>query len=256
MDGLSGIKIYQQIKASTAYLPVEYPTALKFLIKGVTNKIDSSGWTTTIETVSTPVIDFINGGENPSPGSSKSTTNNLPPSPVSRGEARNYKTAYPELPFTDPPPPSDLLPYEKAVKYLKSKYGNDLGKAVFAILFAESAKSGNAFRSPGGHNYAGVQTDNARWGAPGIVGQYSRIDSGGVQRSFAIFSSDESFLDFMASRVKAKKFSGTNGDVWTTTYINSWWSPKEKKQYVKGTQKYDNKLAIYNTASNKFNSLA
>ena len=257
LDGLSGMKIYQQIKVDTAYLPTEYPTALKFVIKGLSNKIDSSGWTTSIETVSIPVIDFVNGGENSSTGggTGNSNTINLPPSPANREESRNYKTAYPELPFTEPPPPSDLLPYEKAIKYLKSKYGNDLGKAVFAVLFAEAAKSGNAFRSAGGHNYAGVQTDNARWGAKGIVGQYSRIDSGGVRRSFAIFSSDESFLDFMASRIKAKGFSGINGDVWTTTYINSWWSPKEKKQYVKGTQKYSSKLAIFNTASNKFNSL-
>jgi hypothetical protein len=256
MDGLSGIKIYQQIRVGTAYLPAEYPTTLKFLIKGVTNKVDSSGWTTSIETVSVPVIDFVNGGENPSLGTTSPITTKLPPSAVNRAKSRNYETAYPELPFTEPPPPSDLLPYEKAVKYLKSKYGNDLGKAVFAILFAEAAKSGNAFRSAGGHNYAGVQTDNDRWGAKGIIGQYSRIDSGGARRSFAIFSSDESFLDFMASRVKAKKFSGVNGDAWTTTYINFWWSPKEKKQYVKGTQKYESKLAIFNTASNKFNSLA
>jgi hypothetical protein len=95
MDGLSGMKIFQQIKVDTAYLPTEYPTALKFLIKGLSNKVDSSGWTTSIETVSVPVIDFVNGGENSSTGggTGNSNTANLPPSTpssqVNRGEYRN-----------------------------------------------------------------------------------------------------------------------------------------------------------------------
>jgi len=95
MDGLSGIKIYQQIKVDTAYLPTEYPTALKFLIKGLSNKVDSSGWTTSIETVSVPVIDFVNGGENSSTGggTGNSNTINLPPSPANRGESRNNVNA-------------------------------------------------------------------------------------------------------------------------------------------------------------------
>jgi hypothetical protein len=95
MDGLSGIKIYQQIKVDTAYLPTEYPTALKFLIKGVTNKVDSSGWTTSIETVSVPVIDIV---ENTPVATSsipaQSITSVVPsvitaPAPADRAESRN-----------------------------------------------------------------------------------------------------------------------------------------------------------------------
>jgi len=59
MDGLSGIKIYQQIKVDTSYLPSDYPGVLKFLIKGVSHKIDRGGWITTIETCSVPVIDSL-----------------------------------------------------------------------------------------------------------------------------------------------------------------------------------------------------
>jgi hypothetical protein len=40
MDGLSGVKIYQQIKVDTSYLPSDYPGALKFIIIGVSHKID------------------------------------------------------------------------------------------------------------------------------------------------------------------------------------------------------------------------
>ena len=101
MDGLSGIKIYQQIKVDTAYLPTEYPTALKFIIKGVSNKIDSSGWTTSIETVSMPVIDFVNGGENSSTGGTgNSNTANLPPSSTNRGEDRNIVVGQNPPPLT------------------------------------------------------------------------------------------------------------------------------------------------------------
>ena len=59
MDGLSGVKIFQQIKVDTSYLPSDYPGVLKFLIKGVSHKIDRGGWITTVETVSVPVIDSL-----------------------------------------------------------------------------------------------------------------------------------------------------------------------------------------------------
>lgn len=185
-----------------------------------------------------------------------SPSGNAPSRKISYTEA-GYKTAYPELPFTDPPPPPDQLSYKAAVAYLKTKYGDNLGKAVFAVLIAEAAKNNerNAFISAGGHNYAGIQTDNARWQSPGIIGQYSRVDSGGVRRSFAIFANDQTFLDFTASRLQAKGFSGLNGEVWTQTYINKWWSPSDKANYVKGTAKYNEKLSIFNTAASKFDQL-
>lgn len=87
MDGLSGIKIYQQIKVDTSYLPSEYPTALKFIIKGVTHKIDNKGWTTSIETVSVPVIDVLEETTSTSSTSTPSTT--TAPTPTDRAESRN-----------------------------------------------------------------------------------------------------------------------------------------------------------------------
>jgi hypothetical protein len=212
-------------------------------------------------TINANVSIFDNSNE----GTNTYQSNELGFSPNSSGPSRKisytaagYKTAYPELQFTDPPPPPDELSYKAAVAYLKTKYGDDLGKAVFAVLIAEAAKNKErtAFISAGGHNYAGVQTDNARWSAPGIVGQYSRIDSGNVRRSFAIFENDQTFLDFTADRLKAKGFSGVNGDIWTSVYINKWWSPANKASYTKGTSTYNDKLAIFNTASNKFNQFS
>jgi hypothetical protein len=174
-----------------------------------------------------------------------------------RQDASGCTTAYDDLPFTTPRPGPDYLTYKEAATYLNKTYGSSLGKAVFAILFAEAAKSKDrkdTFVSAGGNNYAGVQTDNAKWGAPGISGQYCRVDSGGNTRAFAIFATNEVFLDFMANRVQAKEFDGDSGDKWVITYILSWWSPKAKKEYaVKGSEKYNSKLSIYNSAIKRYN---
>jgi len=59
VDGLSGVVIYQQIKVDTTYLPSDYPDTLKFIIKGVSHKINKGGWLTTLDTVSIPVIDKL-----------------------------------------------------------------------------------------------------------------------------------------------------------------------------------------------------
>ena len=58
----------------------------------------------------------------------------------------------------------------------------------------------------------------------------------------------------MANRIKAKGFDGDSGDKWVTTYILSWWSPAAKKDYaVKGNEKYNSKLSIYNSAIKRYN---
>lgn len=59
LDGISGIKIYQKIKIDTTYLPSDYPLALKFIIKGVTHKVNSKAWLIDIDTVSVPVIEVV-----------------------------------------------------------------------------------------------------------------------------------------------------------------------------------------------------
>jgi hypothetical protein len=51
MDGLSGIKIYNELNVETRFLPSKYPESLKFIIKGVNHKISGNDWETTLETV-------------------------------------------------------------------------------------------------------------------------------------------------------------------------------------------------------------
>jgi hypothetical protein len=286
MDGISGIKIYNALNVSTKFLPSDYPDSLQFIIRGVNHKISNQDWETTLETI---VISKSENGSKTSPAKAltyaqikshvdtlltkytatpwftSSTPASSAPTPVINAiksavntvinvlsGGGNYKTKYPEFPFQTPPPPT-LLSYTSAKKYLLSKYTPQISKAVFAILFAEARRSGQNFSSSGGHNYAGVQTDNARWGAPGIIGQYSRIDSGKTRRSFAIFASDETFLDFMANRIVKKQINGDNGDLWTKSYINKWWSPVSKASYTKGTSTYNSKLFLYNDAIKNYN---
>jgi len=54
MDGLSGMKVYQKFTIDTAFLPSNYPTSLEFIIKGISNKIESNQWTTTIDSMAVP----------------------------------------------------------------------------------------------------------------------------------------------------------------------------------------------------------
>ena len=51
MDGLSGIKIYNELNAVTRFLPSNYPDNLRFIIKGVSHKLQNQDWETNIETV-------------------------------------------------------------------------------------------------------------------------------------------------------------------------------------------------------------
>ena len=174
---------------------------------------------------------------------------------------KGFKTKYPEYKFTNRKwsgfkETQKDLSFKKTVQYLNKKHPN-IAQSVFAIMYAEAAKRGQAFKQPGGNNFAGVQTDNARWGAPGVIGQYARVDSGNDKRAFAMFDSHESFLDFMANRITNKKFpSGNDPDKWTQRYLNSWVYLNLETRYPKKYEsKFPKKRNIYNSAISKFNSL-
>jgi hypothetical protein len=164
------------------------------------------------------------------------------------------KTAYPELPLVDPKKITSVNA-EQAVHILLKLTDECTARAVFAIIWAEARRKGENFTSAGHYNYSGVQTDGSRWGysAP-IVGRFWKIDSGGNNREFAAFANNEGFFDFMINRIKAKKFNGCNAEQWTNTYIQNWWSPQAKKQYVPGTEKFNQKKSIFNTANRKFDA--
>jgi hypothetical protein len=258
MDGLSGMKINSKFLIDSSYLPSNYPETVDFLIKGLSHKIEGNRWTTMLESYCVSKGEYEESTQKDidptgvKPNVKSNVKSNV--TPVVTAARGNYKTAYPELPFTEPPPPANELPFATAVKYLKSKYSaNGLDKAVFAILYAEASKNKTGFLSAGGFNYAGVQTDNSRWNAPGIIGQYSRKDAKRV-RSFAIFASNESFLDFMANRVKSKGFSGIDANSWANSYLNKWvYLNLQKQDITEYNRLFPFKTAIFRDSVIKFN---
>ena len=68
MDGISGVKIYNEINVNTSFLPNNYPESLRFIIKGVSHKLSDSDWETTLETV---VVSKSNDKQNPLPTQSQ-----------------------------------------------------------------------------------------------------------------------------------------------------------------------------------------
>ena len=52
MDGISGIKIFNELNVSSRFLPPRYPENLHFIIKGVHHKLSNSDWETSVETIS------------------------------------------------------------------------------------------------------------------------------------------------------------------------------------------------------------
>jgi hypothetical protein len=54
VEGLSGMKIYDTYTIDTSILPKSYQNKIQFVTKGVSHKIDSNGWTTSLESIVGP----------------------------------------------------------------------------------------------------------------------------------------------------------------------------------------------------------
>ncbi|MDB4452896.1 hypothetical protein N9145_01810 [bacterium] len=52
--GMSGLKIYNQLLLNTDFLPYNYGKTMEFVLMGLSHKIDSSGWTTSINAIAKP----------------------------------------------------------------------------------------------------------------------------------------------------------------------------------------------------------
>jgi hypothetical protein len=58
MDGISGIRIYDQIHVDTRFLPSYYPQYLVFIIKGISHSFNGNRWVTKIDTIAQPKVQF------------------------------------------------------------------------------------------------------------------------------------------------------------------------------------------------------
>ena len=54
MDGISGMKIYNVVRANTSFLPKNYTDSLRFITKSVNHKLSNNDWETSIDTVVIP----------------------------------------------------------------------------------------------------------------------------------------------------------------------------------------------------------
>ena len=81
MDGIAGFRIYNKIEINQRFLPRNYAESLEFLIKGVNHKIDGSGWTTNLQTLSTSNLNARSVSLNASspPRNRNITTPPIPP---------------------------------------------------------------------------------------------------------------------------------------------------------------------------------
>lgn len=196
--------------------------------------IDTTGAIASRDQLTSPNIDRSRGGTNIS--------------------ATGCRTTFADLPFTTPTPPREQMPYEFAVRYLEDNTTQNAARAIFAVIYAEASKYSDGFNSAGQYNYAGVQTDVGRWGKcnPFIIGQYCRVDSGGVTRAFAMFDSDEAFLDFMICKLgpSDRNFNGLDVESWVKDYVCNWifGSCNGVPQST-----FDNKKIIYRDAMAKYN---
>jgi predicted chitinase len=56
LDGISGMKIYQEIVTDNSFLPNNYPRNLKYMIVGLSNALSKNKWTTHLRAISQPVV--------------------------------------------------------------------------------------------------------------------------------------------------------------------------------------------------------
>ena len=54
LDGISGLKIYNALKAETKYLPSNYPETMEFIISGLSHTVIGNVWTTSLDTIMVP----------------------------------------------------------------------------------------------------------------------------------------------------------------------------------------------------------
>lgn len=60
MLGLSGPRLFESYTINETLLPDSYKNNIKFLTKGITHKVDTNGWTTTLDSFSGPRLDSLN----------------------------------------------------------------------------------------------------------------------------------------------------------------------------------------------------
>jgi predicted chitinase len=110
IEGLSGIRIYDQLPVDVRFIPNYYPQTLHWIIKGVSHSIVNNVWTTKLETIAVPKIEELPAGTLPT----KST--------------RIANQAYEQI------PDSDIVPQDLDVSYTPEELDSYTNEAFSAAL--------------------------------------------------------------------------------------------------------------------------
>lgn len=133
MDGLSGIKIYENYMVDDIMLPKEYQDNVKFITTGVSHTIQGNDWTTTLNSVMSPI-----GRKQAAPNSTGvGTQTGAQQSQLSTTQPSSQSTTQPT---TQPPiqpqaviQPSSNTGVNKCGKYDFSAEKDNRGKAVYSL---------------------------------------------------------------------------------------------------------------------------
>lgn len=78
LDGLSGIRIYDNMRIDTRFIPSYYPQTLFWIIKGVSHKLSGGNWETSLETIAVPKLPEIPSGKTPTSSSKSKVYQTIP----------------------------------------------------------------------------------------------------------------------------------------------------------------------------------
>lgn len=118
MLGLSGMKIYNKININSDFLPTNYGNALTFIIKGISHKVTTEGWVTSIESTSVPAS--VVAGEN-------TVTTTITPSKPQAGTGTGKGTAASPGGAATPPKPGT----SGNITYIADPNPNYRAKSIF-----------------------------------------------------------------------------------------------------------------------------
>jgi len=209
MDGLSGMKIFQQFDLDTSYLPSNYPNAVEILIKGISHTIQNNVWDTTIESV-------IVGKSSMSTISFPSYPSKENPNKDTKAKNRGYTLSSDrnKCSIKTIPKERKIISQSTINNFFKNKgYSKASIAGIISNLKKESSLNLNAFNPSGGGcgayglaQWRGVRQTNLYKYSQSIG---KSIDSPETQLGFL-------YVEIEASSVKRIK---TNSDPSNTSYI-------------------------------------
>ena len=148
MDGLSGMKIYESYTADTRLLPLKYKDAIQFIITGVSHRIQSNDWTTTITSISGPKYNgFKSVGKPPAVKSHGLTISNKTKDTKNPGPDGNLTPGNSNIQANGTPSTAHEAIVLKAMQAVYSKGQTEgqcaRGTGTFAINITDILNGGN-----------------------------------------------------------------------------------------------------------------